>query len=166
MIWFGKSFIKFCKSFIDLIKLVSTRTCSSARVRSLLWSVKSSLGGEDWKTISCAGNCISSIFNNSRESCGQAFLLLLLWGYTIAIITPMLQASTCGQVWAFGPTANESQRKSDVHVCWNPVKARSPLIKIVIIWKHTGLCTDGLCSTQNGQPYPLDNKFIWTFQRQ
>ena len=33
MIWFGKSFIKFCKSFIDLIKLVSTRTCSSARVR-------------------------------------------------------------------------------------------------------------------------------------
>ena len=33
MIWFGKSFIKFCKSFINLIKLVSTRTCSSARVR-------------------------------------------------------------------------------------------------------------------------------------
>ena len=26
MIWFGKSFIKFCKSFINLIKLVSTRT--------------------------------------------------------------------------------------------------------------------------------------------
>ena len=34
MIWFGKSFIKFCKSFINLIKLVSTRTCSSARVRN------------------------------------------------------------------------------------------------------------------------------------
>ena len=34
MIWFGKSFIKFCKSFINLIKLVSTRTCSSARVRA------------------------------------------------------------------------------------------------------------------------------------
>ena len=33
MIWFGKSFIKFCKSFINLIKLVSTGTCSSARVR-------------------------------------------------------------------------------------------------------------------------------------
>ena len=33
MIWFGKSFIKFCKSFIDLMKLVSTLTCSSARVR-------------------------------------------------------------------------------------------------------------------------------------
>ena len=33
MIWFGKSFIKFCKSFTNLIKLVSTRTCSSARVR-------------------------------------------------------------------------------------------------------------------------------------
>ena len=33
MIWFGKSFIKFFKSFINLIKLVSTRTCSSARVR-------------------------------------------------------------------------------------------------------------------------------------
>ena len=33
MIWFGKSFIEFCKSFINLIKLVSTRTCSSARVR-------------------------------------------------------------------------------------------------------------------------------------
>ena len=29
MIWFGKSLIKFCKSFINLIKLVSTRTCSS-----------------------------------------------------------------------------------------------------------------------------------------
>ena len=34
MIWFGKSFIKFCKSFINLIKLVSTRTCSLARVRT------------------------------------------------------------------------------------------------------------------------------------
>ena len=33
MIWFGKSFIEFCESFINLIKLVSTRTCSSARVR-------------------------------------------------------------------------------------------------------------------------------------
>ena len=40
MILFGKSFIKFCvelykfiKSFINLIKLVSTRTCSWARVR-------------------------------------------------------------------------------------------------------------------------------------
>ena len=33
MIWFGKSCIKFCKSFIISIKLVSTRTCSSARVR-------------------------------------------------------------------------------------------------------------------------------------
>ena len=32
MIWFGKSFINFYKSFINLIKLVSTRTCSSARV--------------------------------------------------------------------------------------------------------------------------------------
>ena len=32
MIWFGKSFIKFCKSSINLIKLVSKRTCSSARV--------------------------------------------------------------------------------------------------------------------------------------
>ena len=33
MIWFGYSFIKFCKSFINLIKLFSARTCSSARVR-------------------------------------------------------------------------------------------------------------------------------------
>ena len=34
MIWF----IKFCKSFIDLIKLFSTRTCSSVRLKSLrLW---------------------------------------------------------------------------------------------------------------------------------
>ena len=33
MIWFVKSFIKFCKRFINLIKLVSTLTCSSARVR-------------------------------------------------------------------------------------------------------------------------------------
>ena len=33
MIWFGKRFNKFRKSFINLIKLVSTRTCSSARVR-------------------------------------------------------------------------------------------------------------------------------------
>ena len=36
MIWFGKSFIKICKSFINLIKLVSTRTCRLARVRQLL----------------------------------------------------------------------------------------------------------------------------------
>ena len=33
-IWLGKSFVKFCKSFINLIKLVSARTCSSARVRA------------------------------------------------------------------------------------------------------------------------------------
>ena len=33
MIWFGKGFIKFCKSFINLTKLDSTLTCSSARVR-------------------------------------------------------------------------------------------------------------------------------------
>ena len=33
MIWFGKSFIKFSKSFINLIKLVSALTCSLARVR-------------------------------------------------------------------------------------------------------------------------------------
>ena len=33
MTWFCKRFIKFCKSFINLIKLISTRTCSSARVR-------------------------------------------------------------------------------------------------------------------------------------
>ena len=33
MVWFGKSFIKFCRSFINLIKLVGTQTRSSARVR-------------------------------------------------------------------------------------------------------------------------------------
>ena len=33
MVWFGKSFIKFCRSFINLIKLVKTRTCSSVRAR-------------------------------------------------------------------------------------------------------------------------------------
>ena len=33
MIWFDKSFIKFCRSFINLIKLLTTKTCSSARVR-------------------------------------------------------------------------------------------------------------------------------------
>ena len=33
MMWFGKSFINFCKSFINLVKIVSTRTCSSPRVR-------------------------------------------------------------------------------------------------------------------------------------
>ena len=33
MICFGKSFIKFGKIFINLMKLVSTRTCSSARVK-------------------------------------------------------------------------------------------------------------------------------------
>ena len=36
MIWFGKSFINFGKSFIKSIKLVSTRTCSLARVRTEL----------------------------------------------------------------------------------------------------------------------------------
>ena len=35
MIWFGKSFIKFCKSFINLIKLVSEWRCSLARVRGV-----------------------------------------------------------------------------------------------------------------------------------
>ena len=38
MTWLGKSFIKFCKSFINSIKLVSTRTCSSARVRPYNWA--------------------------------------------------------------------------------------------------------------------------------
>ena len=33
MLWFGKSFIIFCKSFINLIKVVSTQTYSLARVR-------------------------------------------------------------------------------------------------------------------------------------
>ena len=54
MIWFGKSFIKFCRSFINLIKLVSTRTCSSARVRSWAWSLPQELG--HWfysKTFDC-----------------------------------------------------------------------------------------------------------------
>ena len=36
MIWSGKRFIKFCKSFVDLINFVSTRTCSQARVIALL----------------------------------------------------------------------------------------------------------------------------------
>ena len=39
MIWFGKSFIKFCKSFINLIKLVSTLTFSSVRVRGRLRAI-------------------------------------------------------------------------------------------------------------------------------
>ena len=43
MIWFGKSFIKFCKSFINLIKLVSTRICSSARVRGAVTCQASSV---------------------------------------------------------------------------------------------------------------------------
>ena len=33
MIWFCESFIKFCTSFIDLIKLISTLICSLAKVR-------------------------------------------------------------------------------------------------------------------------------------
>ena len=45
MIWFGKSFIQFCKSFINLIKLVSTRTCSSARVRCVAAVCEQCAGG-------------------------------------------------------------------------------------------------------------------------
>ena len=43
MIWFCKSFIKFCKSCINLIKLVSSQTCSLARVRRLrptVWPIE------------------------------------------------------------------------------------------------------------------------------
>ena len=35
MIWLGKSFIKFCRSIMKLIKLMGTQTCCSARVRKL-----------------------------------------------------------------------------------------------------------------------------------
>ena len=62
------------------------------------------LGIEGWKTLTL-GHCISSIFDNSRNNNGQAFLRLLLQGYTIAIITPMRKASTCGQVLAQWPLA-------------------------------------------------------------
>ena len=43
MIWICKSFIKFCKSCINLIKLVSSQTCSLARVRRLrptVWPIE------------------------------------------------------------------------------------------------------------------------------
>ena len=77
-----------------------------------------SLGGEGWKALSL-GHCFSSIFENSRKNNGQAFPSLLqlllfckLWSSdevllpanTIAIITPIRQARTCGQVWAPDPT--------------------------------------------------------------
>ena len=39
-----------------------------------------------------------SIFDNSRKNNGQALLQFQLRGSTIAIITPMFQASTCGRV--------------------------------------------------------------------
>ena len=47
MIWFGKSFIKFCKSFINFIKLVSTQTCSSARVRATWASTHCNICGNN-----------------------------------------------------------------------------------------------------------------------
>ena len=59
----------------------------------------------------------SSILDNSRKNEGQALLWHLLGGFTIAIIMPMSQTSTYGQVRALGqaPSAPK-QWKSDVHV--------------------------------------------------
>ena len=56
---------------------------------------------------------------------GKAPLLFLLRGSTIAIITPMRQARTCGRVWPQGPTSSApKQSKLDVHVNGQNLSAR------------------------------------------
>ena len=63
------------------------------------------------------GPLFSSIFDNSRENNGQAPFVTLVRGSTIAIITPMCQASTCGRHLAPGQTwSAPKQWKLDVHV--------------------------------------------------
>ena len=56
-------------------------------------------GGQGLKKPHC-GQLFSSIFDHSRKNNGQALLWLLLWGSTIAITTPMRQASTSDRVRA------------------------------------------------------------------
>ena len=103
----------------------------------------------------------SSILDNSRKNEGQALLWHLLGGFTIAIIMPMSQTSTYGQVRALGqaPSAPK-QWKSDVHVqsktlsawdyhWWNPRKQN--LWRVQQFKKHLCLCTDGLSATQNAK---------------
>ena len=100
MIWFGKSFIKFCKSFITLIKLVSTRTCSSARVRSM--SIENfsrqqgnkGVGLDIWKLWDCFG-----IVNDSYQE-----------------ILHQLQWYCCARAVQIGPTT------SSMHI-WMDIRA-------------------------------------------
>ena len=55
--------------------------------------------------------------DNARKINGQAFPVIFARGYTIAIIQPMRQASTCDRVKAHGPIPSApKQWKSDVHV--------------------------------------------------
>ena len=82
------------------------------------WTVSQSWG-KGLKNSFC-GPLFSRTFDKSRKNNGQAakpFLSLLLWGYTTAILTHMLQASTCAWVLAPHPTPSApKQWKSDVHV--------------------------------------------------
>ena len=79
MIWLGKSFIKFCKSFINLIKLVSTRTCSLARVRLVgLFDVDEFMQPlvirceQVYSSVNCVGGNSLSNSRSKGEPCGLA----------------------------------------------------------------------------------------------
>ena len=70
-------------------------------------------GGWGLKNTHC-GSFFSSSFDNSRKNKGKHLLGFLLRDSTIAIITPMRQARTCGRVRVPGPTPSApKQRKSN-----------------------------------------------------
>ena len=74
MIWFGKSFIKFCKNFINLLKLFSTRTCSSARVR--VW-------GMSIKNLTSFGSDLASVMDLKRIILFKSITLKLHTVYAV-----------------------------------------------------------------------------------
>ena len=86
MIWSGKSFIKVCKSFIDLIKLVSTLTCSQARVRGYSEAQKvkpaataAEHGCSEAQKVKPAATAAYLLALGVRQACSQC--CTLVWGF-------------------------------------------------------------------------------------
>ena len=78
-----------------------------------------SLGDEVWKTLTVGHSFQKNSRFQEKTMANQAKHLLwyLLWGSTIAIITPMRQACTCGRVRDPGLTPRApKQWKSDISI--------------------------------------------------
>ena len=66
----------------------------TSKGHTAVWEVKVEKPSQ-WLTL---GHCFSIISGIQRKTMAKPLLSHLLWGSAIAIITPMIQASTCGWV--------------------------------------------------------------------